>query len=178
MDTPYHPPLIIVAAMSRKNRGIGMNNGLLWHVPADLKRFKALTLGHPIIMGRKTFESIVAMIGKPLPGRTTIVITRDESYTFEGVLVAHSLAEAIAVAQEEHPTEIHIGGGAQLYQEALPLVSRLHITWFDDAPEADTFFPPFEDDFEITTAHEAQNYSGLTYQWVDYSRKSSGKYSS
>jgi dihydrofolate reductase len=169
------PPIVIVAAMSRHNRGIGNGNSLLWHVPADLKRFKALTLGHPIIMGRKTFESIVSMLGKPLPGRTNIVVTRDESYVYEGALVAHSLEDAITLAKQEAPTEIHVGGGAEIYRQVLPLVSTLHVTWFDDAPEADTFFPDFENDFTVTTEHPAQEHEGISYQWVDYSRKSSGK---
>jgi len=89
MTSNVHPPIVIVAAMSQPAQVIGDNNKLLWHIPADLKRFKALTLGHPIIMGRKTFESIVAILGKPLPQRTNIVVTRDTSYKPEGVLVAH-----------------------------------------------------------------------------------------
>ena len=164
--------------MSRHNRAIGMNNALLWHVPADLKRFKALTLGHPIIMGRKTFESIVTMLGKPLPGRTNIVIARDTSYAPEGAQVAHSIEEAITLAASEHPTEIHIGGGAEIYRQALPQVTRLHITWFDDAPEADTFFPDFENDFVSVSEQPKQEYEGLAYQWIDYERKSSGSHAS
>ena len=167
------PPLIIVAAMSKSTRAIGNNNTLLWHVPADMKRFKALTLGHPIIMGRKTFESIVAILGKPLPGRTNIVVTRDESYIYEGVKVAHSFDEAIALAVAEDPEEIHIGGGAELYRQALPHVFRLHITWFFDEKPADTFFPEFEADFVVVTEHPKEEYDGLTYQWVDYVKKSS-----
>jgi dihydrofolate reductase len=169
------PPLVIVAAMSKNTRAIGNNNGLLWHVPADMKRFKALTLGHPVIMGRKTFESIVAIIGKPLPGRTNIVVTRDDTYAYEGVKVAHSLDEAIALAMAEDPEEIHIGGGAELYRQALPQVFRLHITWFNDDKPADTFFPEFEEDFGVVTEHELKVYEGLEYQWVDYTRKRDGK---
>lgn len=165
------PPIVIVSAMSRADRGIGMKNGLLWHVPADMKRFKELTLGHPIIMGRKTFESILEILGKPLPRRTNIVITRDTSYEHDGARVAHSLEDAIKIAESENPTEIHIGGGAQLYKQALPLASRLHITWFDDQQPADSFFPYFEDDFRIETEHEPQAHDGLQFQWIDYARK-------
>lgn len=167
------PPIVIVVAMSRTNRAIGNKNKLLWHIPADMKRFKALTLGHPIIMGKNTFLSIVEILGKPLPGRTNIVLTRDETYSYEGVKVAHSLVEAVELAKEESPSEIHIGGGAELYRQALPLVSVLHVTYVHDEPEADTFFPAFEDDFEITQEHEVATHEGLTYQWVDYERKSS-----
>ena len=166
-----HAPIVIVAAMSKEDRGIGMNNGLLWHVPADMKRFKELTLGHPIIMGRKTFESIIEILGKPLPGRTNIVVTRDVAYEHESARVAHSLEDAIKIAQEENPAEIHIGGGAQLYEQALPLTERLYVTWFDDRQPADTFFPYFADDFVIETEHDPQEHEGLKFQWIDYRRK-------
>ena len=168
-----NPPIVIVVAMSHKNRAIGNKNQLLWHIPADMKHFKALTLGHPIIMGKKTFLSIIEILGKPLPGRTNIVLTRDVEYSYEGVKVAHSPEEAIMVAKEESPSEIHIGGGAELYRQALPLVSRIHATLVHDEPEADTFFPDFESEFEIMHQHEVAEHEGLTYQWVDYGRKSS-----
>lgn len=157
--------------MSKAKRAIGKDNGLLWHAPSDMKRFKELTLGHPIIMGRKTFESIVAILGKPLPGRTNIVVTRDKDYVYEGVRVAHSLTEALSIAKEDNPAEIHIGGGAEIYKQALPLVSKLHITWFFDDKEGDTFFPAFEDDFNIETEHPPQTENNLQFQWVDYQRK-------
>lgn len=167
----HNIPVVIVAGMGRNTRAIGQDNSLIWHVPADMKRFKALTLGKPIIMGRKTFESIIVILGKPLPGRTNIVVTRQNDYAApEGVLIAPNLEAAFAMAAREHPSEIHIGGGAQLYTEALPHVDRLHITWFDDATPGDTTFPEFETDFEIGTAHEPFEQAGLTYQWVDYRR--------
>ncbi len=166
-----HPPLVIVAAMSRERRAIGNQNQLLWHLPSDLKHFKKLTLGHPIIMGRKTFESILTILGKPLPGRTSIVVTRDTTYAPEGAQVAHSLEEAIEIATAEKPTEIHIGGGAQLYQEALPLVSRLHLTLVEDEPKADTFFPAYEDDFTLVSTSESMTENGISFQWVDLERK-------
>lgn len=166
-------PIVIVAGMAKKDRAIGFKNGLLWHVPADMKRFRALTVGYPVIMGRKTFESILEILGKPLPMRTNIVITRDTNYTHKGVTVVHSLAEALNVARSENPTEIHIGGGAEIYQQVLPMVERLHVTWFDDEKTGDTFFPDFEEDFEIRTTHEPMEHEGLAFQWVDYSRKRS-----
>lgn len=157
--------------MSKKDRVIGKDNQLLWHVPADLKRFKVLTMGHPIIMGRKTFESILDILGKPLPGRTNIVVTRDENYPYEGIKVAHSLEEAIGIAESEKPAEIHIGGGAELYRQALPLTSRLHITWYFDEKDGDAYFPAFEDAFVIEKEYPIEEHGSLQFQWVDYVRK-------
>ena len=170
MNKTTHPPLVIVAAMTKKQQVIGNNNQLLWHIPADLKRFKALTLGHPIIMGRKTFASILTILGKPLPNRTNIVVTRDTTYQHDGAKVAHSLAEAIALAEAENPTEIHIGGGGELYKEALPLVSKLHVTWVDSETSGDTIFPDFLTDFKVVTTHPPEQHAGLNFQWVDYVR--------
>lgn len=166
-----YPPIVIVAGIGKTTRAIGKNNGLLWHVPSDMRRFKALTMGHPVIMGRKTFESIVAILGKPLPGRTNIVVTRDEQYAYQGVRIAHSLPEALRLACEENPSEIHIGGGEELYKQALPLVSRLHITWFFEDKDGDTHFPAFEDDFIPINEHPAQAENEVHFQWIDYERK-------
>lgn len=167
----HNTPVVIVAGMGRNTRAIGMKNGLIWHVPADMKRFKALTLGHPIIIGRKTFESIVAIIGKPLPGRTNIIVTRNNDYSYPGTFTASSLTDAFTIALQESPKEIHIGGGSEIYTQAMPFVDRLHITLFDDNTEGDTTFPEFENDFTITTEHESQEHEGLKFQWVDYVRK-------
>ncbi len=166
-------PVVMVAALEKSTRAIGFENKLLWHIPEDLKRFKALTLGHPIIMGRKTYESITAMLGKPLPGRTTIIVTRNADYQpgFPGVLVATSLEEALRRALEENPTEIHIGGGAELYAAALPYVARLHLTLIDDPTvTADTFFPDFSPDFTIVKIFPEAISGDVSYQWVDFER--------
>lgn len=166
-------PVVIVAGMGQKTRAIGRENGLLWHVPADMKRFKALTLGHPVIMGRKTFESIVAILGKPLPGRTNIVVTCNPDYHYEGAIVTTSLEAAFAEARKENPTEIHIGGGEELYRQALPYVDRLYLTFFCDDKEGDTHFPAFADEFIAVTEHPMEEHNGLQFQWVDYERKRS-----
>jgi dihydrofolate reductase len=164
--------VVIVAAMSRNGRAIGRENGLLWHIPDDMRRFKALTASHPVVMGRKTFESIVAILGKPLPGRQNIVITRNPEYSYPGALVVSSLEEGLEKAQGLDSEEIHIGGGAEIYAQALPLVTDLYLTFIDDEPKnADTFFPDFEDVFEVTREHEKRDHHGLSYQWVDYARK-------
>jgi len=164
-------PVVIVAAMGRNTRVIGNNNQLLWNIPDDLKRFKTLTLGHPIIMGRKTFESIIKILSKPLPGRTNIVITRDPDYKYEGAIAITSLAEAFAVAEKENPTEIHIGGGTQIYEQTLPYVNRLHLTFIDDNQVGDSVFPDFSHDFKVIKEYPLQEYRGLKYQWVDFERK-------
>lgn len=167
-------PVVIVAGMGLKTRVIGKNNELLWHVSADLKRFKELTMGHPIIMGRKTFESILAILGKPLPGRTNIIVTRNTDYHHEGVIVVNSLDYAMAVAGVEKPTEIHIGGGAEIYKQALPYVERLHLTFFDEGDnnkEGDAFFPEFEKEFIVIKEYEMMNDGETRFQWVDFERK-------
>lgn len=170
------PPVVIAAALERTSRVIGRNNSLLWHLPQDLKRFKALTLGHPIIMGRKTYESILAILGKPFPNRTNIVVTRDATYDAKhpGVIVTTSFEAALAAAKATHPTEIHIGGGAELYRQALPYTDRLHLTLVaDPTVSGDTFFPEYAKDFVITATHEPITEHGVTYQWVDLARTDS-----
>ncbi len=162
-------PVVIVASVGKNTRAIGQGNGLIWHVPEDMKRFKALTLGKPIIMGRKTFESILEILGKPLPGRTNIVVTRQADYVApEGVKITATLEDAFAEAAKEDPEEIHIGGGAELYRQALPYTDKLFITWFESDQAGDTFFPEFENEFEVANEHPVQQHEGLEYQWIDY----------
>jgi dihydrofolate reductase len=162
--------IAIVAAISRDRHALGKENGLLWHIPEDMRRFKELTGTHPVVMGRKTFESIVEILGKPLPGRPNIVITRNPDYHYEGVTIVSSLEEGLARAAELDTEEIHIGGGAEIYNQVLSFVDRLYLTFVDDEPEADTFFPPFEEDFVVVKEYEAKEHNGLTYQWVDYKK--------
>jgi dihydrofolate reductase len=138
--------LSIIAALGR-NRAIGYQNQLPWRLPADLQRFKQLTLGHHILMGRKTFESI----GRPLPGRTSIIITRQPEYKVEGCLVVHSLEEAIALAKARGEQEAFVIGGADIYAQALSIADRMYLTLVEAAPEADAFFPAFDEkDWELT----------------------------
>lgn len=153
-----------------RNRELGKEGKLLWHIPEDLKRFKTLTLGHPVIMGRKTFESIVGYIGGPLPGRPNIVVTRNSAWTYEGVTVCQTLEEAIEKAKTLDAEEIHIGGGAQLYEQALPIMDKLYLTLIDAEGDADSFFPPYEDQFTKKTFEEEREYKGLKYKWVDVER--------
>lgn len=140
----------LIAAMA-KNRVIGSKNQLPWHLPEDLKRFKALTLGHPILMGRKTFESI----GKPLPGRENVVLSRQKDLQIEGVLVLGSLPQALDYFRKENRKEIFIIGGAEIYRQALPLADRIYLTEIDQSFEGDAFFP----DFSQQTFHEIESES-------------------
>jgi dihydrofolate reductase len=130
-----------IAAMAHNNV-IGLQNKMPWHLPADLKHFKSITLSKPIIMGRKTFESI----GKPLPGRRNIVVTRNPEWGVDDVDTVTSLDAAIKLAAETTPEhhEIMIIGGGQIYAEAMPLANRLYITEIDIAPEGDAFFPSID----------------------------------
>lgn len=160
-----------IAAIGR-NRELGKGNELLWRIPDDLKRFKELTLGHPIIMGRKTFESIVAVLGKPLPGRTNIVVTRNsQKYQGDTLIFAGSAEEAIEKAREAPGgEEVFIGGGGQIYAEALPFTDKLYLTLIDDEKEGDSFFPAYEEQFKKVVFEEVREYQGLGYRWVDLER--------
>lgn len=120
-----------------KDGGIGWRGRLPWRLSSDLKRFKALTMGHHLIMGRKTFESI----GKPLPGRTSIVLTRNPHYHPEGALTAPSLEEALALAHSRDESEAFVIGGGQIFRLALPLAERIYLTQVHAQVQADTFFP-------------------------------------
>ncbi len=126
----------IIVAVS-ENNVIGCNNKLLWHIPGDLKRFKAITMGHPIVIGRKTFESI----GRPLPGRNNVVISRQGGYKPEGCTVYSSIHEAISNLAGEK--EIFIIGGGEIYQQALPLANKIYLTKIHKSFYGDTFFPEF-----------------------------------
>ncbi|MDP3661325.1 MAG: dihydrofolate reductase [bacterium] len=177
----------IIAAVGKNNRAIGKTGALLWRISDDLKRFKVLTMGHTIIMGRKTFDSIV----KALPNRTNIVITRNKDFKAEGVVVAKSLEEARSIAQKQEETtppsdknrrppleqgrvgkEIFIIGGGEIYRQALPLADKLYLTLVESDAEGDTFFPDWRKDFtkEIFREERTDPKTGLKYAWVDVER--------
>jgi dihydrofolate reductase len=123
-----------------ERRGIGKNNRLPWRLSADLKRFRALTMNHHIVVGRKTFESI----GKPLEGRVMIVVTRDKNYRPADCLVADSVEKAVSLARERNESEVFICGGASVYQESLGFADRIYLTLVHAEADADTFFPEFD----------------------------------
>ena len=169
--------LAILVAMA-KNRVIGKNNGLPWHLPADLKHFKSLTMGHTIIMGRKTYESI----GRPLPGRTNIIVTTQTGFTVTGAKVVHSLEGALQLGNlADSPgqsCERFIIGGAELYRQTIELSQRMYITEIQRAFNGDTYFPEYnlEEWYEIMRErHISEDKTGsappLEYHFVTLERK-------
>lgn len=165
MTLPDLPQLSIIAAVAR-NGVIGHANGLPWHLPEDLQHFKRTTLGCPVLMGRKTFDSI----GKPLPGRRNVVITRDPHWTAPGVEEAPSLAAALELLK--HATKVYIIGGSQVFEQALPLVDELVLTEIDHDFEGDTYFPAWNrDDFTEVSRETHRSPAGWDYHFVTYRRK-------
>jgi len=155
-------PRISAIAAIGENRELGKDGRLIWHIKDDLRRLKKLTTGHPLIMGRKTYESI----GRPLPDRTNIIVTRDKHYGAEGCIVTHSLEEALQKAREADNEEIFVFGGAELYKQALPLVDRLYLTLIHARDsDADTFFPDYGE-FTKVIEKEKRGGDGLEYEWV------------
>ena len=156
----------LIAAVAQ-NGAIGKDNRLLWHIPEDLRRFKQLTSGHAVVMGRKTFASI----GRPLPNRQNIVVTTHAQHTdAEGVLLASSLQDALQRAQGEG--EVFIIGGESIYRAAMPLAQRLYITRVYAVPEADTFFPTIGAEWQVVSEEKAKvcSKSGLRYAFLTYER--------
>lgn len=158
--TPMTTRISIIAAIAN-HRVIGMNNTLPWHLPEDLKRFRALTMGHHIIMGRKTYESL----GRLLPGRTTVIVSRSDDYAVAGALVAESLNAALALCGDDD--EAFVIGGAQLYRDAMPHANRLYLTEIDADFAGDVYFPEFERAEWMETAREAHlSANGLCFSYV------------
>lgn len=122
-----------------KERQIGAGNKMLWHISEEFKHFKKTTMGHTLLMGRKCFDSI----GRPLPGRTTIIMTRDKSYKQDNCLVVHSLEEGIELARSRGEDELFIAGGGEVYTQALPVTEKLYLSTVDYEGKADIFFPKF-----------------------------------
>ena len=160
----------LIVAVS-ENGVIGRDGGLPWRLSADLKHFKKTTMGHHLIIGRRTWDEV----GKPLPGRTMVVVTRSRHFAPEGVRVAHSLEEALEIARDDH--EPFIGGGAHIYRMALEndLVNRLYITRVHTKIEGDTRFPDFDlDEWELISEerHEADQRNEHSYSFLVYERRS------
>jgi len=133
--------LTAIAAMS-ENYTIGKDNQLPWHLPADLKHFKSITVGHPILMGRKTFDSI----GKPLPNRMNIIMTRDNEFQADGCHVVSSVDEALDCAKNEQVEEVFVIGGAEIYKQLLPQIKRVHLTIVHHEFDGDVYFPKLRED--------------------------------
>ncbi|KKT14952.1 MAG: dihydrofolate reductase [Parcubacteria group bacterium GW2011_GWF2_44_8b] len=145
---------------------IGKGNDLIWKIPNDQARFKNLTMGHPVIMGRKTWESIPEKF-RPLPGRTNFIITRDSSYSAPGATVTTSIENALASAQQALGNEeIFVVGGGEIYKAALPFTDRLYITMVDKEVEGDTFFPAYSNIFTKKISEESGEFEGLKYSYL------------
>lgn len=177
---------IIVAV--DKNRGIGKTTldvgKLLWNIPEDLKRFRELTMGHPVIMGRKTFESVLSYIKKPFPGRTNIVVTRDPKLSSSwkrgsgkqilnqvendsSVIVVNSLEKAIEEAKKAPGgEEVFITGGGQIFEQGLPLADRLYLTLVDGVYDADTFFPDYSEFKKVLSREDKMTPEGIKFSWL------------
>jgi dihydrofolate reductase len=144
--TGHRSRISLIVAMAR-NRVIGADNRIPWHLPNELKLFKSLTMGHHIVMGRRTYESISRL----LPGRTTVIVTRQSDYSVPGAIVAHSVREALDACRGDD--EIFVIGGADIFREALPLADRIYLTVVDAEPQGDVFMPDMEmDEWEESSA--------------------------
>jgi dihydrofolate reductase len=161
----------IIAALA-DNNVIGRNNALPWHLPADLKRLKQTTMGHHVIMGRKTFDSV----GKPLPGRVNVVVTHNVDFTPDGVAIARSVEEAISKAEAAGDDEIFILGGAEIFRQSIHRANRMYLTRVHTEPEGDTFFPEFDDvnEWKLVDAEhfEADEKNRYPYSFLTYERSS------
>ena len=152
-----------------KNWGIGINGGLLTHLPGDLKYFKEKTLGKTIVMGRKTLESFPGK--KPLPGRTNIVITRDKSYEARDCIICHSMEETLERLRKCGSEDIFISGGAEIYKEFMELCDVFYVTKIDESFEADRYFPNLDEmGLEVSWESEVQQEKGHSYRFLKYVR--------
>ena len=147
----------LIAAVGA-NRAIGRDNGMPWHLPEDLAHFKRTTLGHTLVMGRRTYDSI----GRTLPGRTTVVVTRQAGWSAPGVLVAHSLERALEMADGG---EVFVAGGGEIYAQALPLADAMVLTEVEQSPEAEVFFPEVDPaDWREVRREPRDGFSFVTYE--------------
>ncbi|KXK11954.1 MAG: Dihydrofolate reductase type 3 [Microgenomates bacterium OLB23] len=163
-------PKIHIIAAHDKNRGIGRNNDLPWHLSQDLQHFKRTTLGKPVLMGRNTYDSILARIGKPLPHRLNIVITSQPlQINFSEVKTARSIDEAMAIAINLNAEELFVIGGAQLYKATLPIAEKLYITEIDGVFDCDTYFPEYKNMFRLVSQQEGIE-NNLHFTWNEYIR--------
>ncbi len=159
----------LIAAMD-ENRVIGSNNEMPWHLPEDLKYFKRVTMGHPVIMGRKTFESI----GRALPGRTNIVVSRQTDYTAKGCTIVNSIEEVMELIERNPDEEYFVIGGAEIFRALLSVADRLYITFIYEKFEGDTVFPPFNmNEWELVSTKPGirNEENPYDYEFLIYERK-------
>ncbi|OFZ72118.1 MAG: hypothetical protein A2W04_05070 [Betaproteobacteria bacterium RBG_16_64_9] len=164
-------PVSLIAALSR-NRVIGRDKQLPWRLSEDLRRFRELTMGHPVIMGRKTYESILMTLGGPLPGRMNIVVTRSPDYQAPGCRLAASVQSALDRAREAAPGgEVFVVGGAEIYRLALPFADRLYLTEIHADVEGDAWFPALDAEEWRETSREPRESQDFRYDFATYERR-------
>ncbi|MCL9816166.1 dihydrofolate reductase [Natronocalculus amylovorans] len=165
-NTETQPEIALIAAVA-ENGVIGADNEMPWHLPEDLTHFKQTTMGHPVIMGRKTYESITSAINGPLPGRTNIVLSRSDPTVHDGVIVVDGISTAIDVAREHDDDRIFVIGGATVYEQFLPHADRLVLTELETAYDGDTTFPTW--DHTVWVEADRDDRDGFSF--VEYVRK-------
>ena len=161
----YNPKISIICAIA-KNRAIGKNNELLWHIKEDFKFFKEKTTGHVLVMGQKTFESI----GKPLPNRTTIVLSNDPEFKIEGVVIARNFEEVFEKARELEKEEVFICGGGSVYAQTIGMVDKLYLTVVKKDFEADTFFPEYAEFTKVVSERESSD-ENFKYSFLELEKE-------
>lgn len=159
-------PIISIIAAIGQNRELGKNNKLLWHIGADMKRFKMLTTGHPVIMGRTTYESI----GKPLPNRINIIITGNKNFKAEGCIICYSLENAFDIARNCDQEEIFVIGGGQIYLQAIDFADKLYLTVVDGTFDADTYFPDYTGFNKVAFKQKGQE-NGYNFTFLELASK-------
>ena len=159
------PTISIIAAVA-ENRAIGKNNKLLWEIPEDMKHFKRITTGHPVIMGQKTYESI----GGSLSNRTNIVLSQDNGFYATGCIVTDSIEKAIEIAKKDNSDEIFFIGGGMVYEEAIKIVDKLYLTIVEGSYDADTYFPKYDDFVKIRETGSGQ-YDIYKYRFCEFERR-------
>ena len=167
---PRKPEIVLIAAVAEKNRVIGNGLSLPWHIPEDLKHFKSHTVGRPLLMGRRTFQSLVQDFGGPLPNRRMLILTSEPSIpAYPDIETFTSVDDAMAVVADEEM--VYIGGGGAVYTHFLPIADRLELTLIEGDYEGDVFFPPFEhligSLFEITEERPRDGYRFVTYRRIE-----------
>ena len=167
MNEAGAPEIVLIAVLGR-NRELGSGGKLIWTIPGDLPRFKAMTMGYPLVMGRKTFESI----GRPLPGRTNIVISRNPDWRAEGVETVHSAEAALKAAGTGGTERMYVIGGAEIYRLFLARAERLELTLVDEeAADADVFFPDYSGLGFLPVSRQPGSVEGLVHEFVSLERK-------
>ena len=163
--TKYKKPIVSIIAAVAENRAIGKENKLLWHIPEDLTRFKKITMGHPVIVGKNTFLSI----GKPLPGRANIVVAKEKDYKAPGCITVHSFKKAVFLASQKDDQEIFIIGGGMIYAQGIEIADKLYITLVKGEFDADTFFPDYSEFNKVVSSEKGKS-GDYEYTFLELAR--------